>query len=197
MRCTASGDPHFKLFSGHKVDAMGLGVYPYVDVAGLKIQHFHCPLPQRACWRGASMTTGTAIQIGTDVITIAKDVVKINGVTEPLPLSKTIGTGATAITVTGESSRSKAQYRISSQIGDDPRRPRFTSMGSVSLEVDVKLSGREAGCSTMGYLHDVKYHLCRDRPTEGFAPNICALDRAVSALWAQTSCEPSAPRRWR
>ena len=182
MECKAHGDPHFTSFSGHRFDAMGLGVYPYVNLDGLKIQQFHCPLPRRACWRGASMATGTAVQIGTDVVTFVRDVVKINGVVESLPLTRTIGAGPTAITVTGENNRGTVKYHIYSQIGDNARRPSFAARGSFSGEIQVKLSGREAGCSTMGYLHDVKYRVCRDRSTEGFAPNFCAITRQLCIM---------------
>jgi hypothetical protein len=71
----SNGDPHMVSFSGKSFDLMGLGVFPLVDLDGLKAQTFHCPVAKGKVV-GASSNVGLALSTGTDVLVILGETIK-------------------------------------------------------------------------------------------------------------------------
>lgn len=72
MSCQCFGDPHCVTFSDFHCDAMGLGVFPMVDLPNVLLQTFHCPVLSGGDI-GASTIAGIAMRVGTDTIIVRGD----------------------------------------------------------------------------------------------------------------------------
>ena len=79
MLCQSYGDPHVRSWVGHTYDLMGVGVFPLVELGGVRVQSFHCPAISGWSSR-VSSNVGVALQSGSDTVTILGESVKVNGV---------------------------------------------------------------------------------------------------------------------
>ena len=75
MVCQCFGDPHCITFSGFACDAMGLGVFPMVDLPNVRVESFHCPVLTGGDI-GASTIAGLAMRVGSDTIVVRGDNVR-------------------------------------------------------------------------------------------------------------------------
>ena len=70
MVCSSIGDPHINTFSGFHCDAMGLGVFPLVELPNVRVHAFHCPVNTGGNHDGASTVAAVAMHAGNSRIVI-------------------------------------------------------------------------------------------------------------------------------
>lgn len=84
MTCSSTGDPHVHTFGGHDCDLVGpADIFTLVDLPGFHVQAFNCPAMNGN--QAVGSNAGVAARLGSDIVSIVGQTVKVNGVTITAP----------------------------------------------------------------------------------------------------------------
>ena len=161
MTCLSTGDPHIFTFGSYRCDLMGLGVFPLVELPGVKAETFHCPATMG--WVGASTNVAVAIsvnrrpvpgeRVGADVVRIVGRDVTLNGMHIP---SGVWSNDDVSIVHNGN-----GHVEVS-----------FATHGVTLLSIKHSTSNIPAG-----YLQDIRV-VTHEQATSGFPASQCAAENA-------------------
>ncbi|MDC0526315.1 hypothetical protein OAO87_04855, partial [bacterium] len=151
MLCECFGDPHMRSFSGKMFDLMGVGMYPLIELNGIRAQTYHCPVSSG--WEGASSAVAVALQVGEDRVVVKGNKAKINGQDSKLDGDGDMTVGNVQISI-------KFHREVEVHLG-----------GVRLLSKRVKIGQL---LPSLGYMMNVLVEMA-EQPTQGHSTSICGV----------------------